>query len=266
MRTWVQKRSEQFVRKAQELLASVLYTCFSKFNKLEVNEMFNVRFLSVMCIWAILALAVSGGAFAMTMADIPPELLPDWFASADPDSVAFEYTDYTAINGLVGEYTNLEKGPTSLFNDADSGITGLPAGAQWVSGEGIKLYNDGDQVIYRWKNIRVNTNVKHFSQRVRVTGGMPDLDHIVAWTDSGDDQLTITDKQYSAVTGMLRIDVLVKPQPNEVNIRIPFLVNSPAVIDMGWVLDQCRPIPEPSAVTVLAGGLISLIAVRRRRA
>jgi len=208
-------------------------------------------FLGLSIIW-------SASASALTMSEIPIEDRPDWYDTADPDVLAFAYYDYTAIEGREGAYTHFEEGVASLFDETQSGISEMAGDWSWIYGQGWTTY--GSSITFHWKNIRVPTNNKFFAQSVKFGGGT--VTGIEVTTDDNNDAITFPG--WVIHDNRLIINAKITPQPNDVWVKINFAVDSPLVIEEGWVLDQCTPIPEPCTLFLLGSGLAGVIGFRRK--
>lgn len=213
--------------------------------------------------------ALAGPALALSLADIPTDQLPDWYFDANPDDVAFAYYDLRLTPGLEGQYTDLEKGSNSLFRESVSGISELDPNDEWswVEGTGWTINIDGDpSVTFHWGNARQDRWIKRFRQSFIFRGGIPDTDNITIRTDSDNDHIKKVNVGWSPTTGNLILDYDIWPQPNDVWVTVPFRTLSPAVVEQGWVLDQCTPIPEPlTAIGVLLASMGGAAALRSRR-
>ncbi|TRU80252.1 MAG: PEP-CTERM sorting domain-containing protein [Microcystis novacekii Mn_MB_F_20050700_S1] len=75
---------------------------------------------------------------------------------------------------------------------------------------------------------------------------------------------------------MLVINATIKPQPNTVTVKVSFtdklppnnllFASTPIVIEQGYILDQCTPIPEPSSTLgFLALGTLGAASTLKRK-
>lgn len=211
-------------------------------------------FLGLTIIW-------SASALAMTMSEIPIEDRPDWYNTADPDELAFAYYDYRTIEGREGEYTYFEEGIASLFDEIQSGISAMTGVWSWIEGQGWTTVELSPSITFHWDNVRVSTNKKHFSQSVRFFGGT--ITGIEVTTDDGNDYIPYSG--YVIHDDRIIINSTIIPQPDDVWVKVNFAVNSPLVIEEGWVLDQCTPIPEPCTLSLMSLGLAGVIGIGFRR-
>jgi len=133
-------------------------------------------------------------------------------------------------------------------------------GLKWEAGIG---WTGKGPMTFKWQNGFIEENVKEFRFMLHFTVGKPDLDGIVATASEGE---VVLDSGFNKYDGWCWIDVTVKPQPNTVTLTVPALegglLGEDGVIDAGKMLDQCSPIPAPSAVVIVVAGCI---ASRRRR-
>ena len=196
--------------------------------------------------------------FSITMDQIPDIDKPDWLINANSENLAFAYFDYTTTTGYEGEYTTLEKGALSLFDESQSGISEFEG--DWTYEDGVGWKTNGSSITFHWKNVRVPENRKFFAQSVTFGGGT--ITGINVTTDNGNDNIAFPG--WVIHDNRLIINATITPQPNDVWVEVIFAVNSPLIINEGWVLDQCTPIPEPSTNILLGFTLLSLAGILRK--
>lgn len=219
------------------------------------HSIFDFSFTAAL-LFGFACFAATNPVLAMTISDIPVEDRPYWYDDIDPDLIAFAFYDYTSIEGLEGEYTNLEKGPQSLFDETASGISELTGDWAWVDGQGWTT--NGSSITFHWKNVRVPTNRKFFAQSVTFGGGT--VTGIEVTTDAITDVIT---RPGFVINGdRLIINATITPQPDDVWVKVNFAVQSPLIVEKGWVLDQCCAIPEPPMLLLLTAGAVGFLSLR----
>lgn len=211
-------------------------------------------------------------ARALSIGDIPNEEIPSWL---DLDRYALAYYDYRLTPGLIGQYTTFEAGSQSLFDETQSGIESV-SGLTWIAGQGYVSNEVGSvpTVTYTWHNVRVPTNQKNFKQAVDFIGGVKILG-ITVTTDDPKDVIEFP-TFLLLPNNTLVINATIKPQPKIVRVEVRFtdklppnnllFASTPIVIEKGYILDQCTPIPEPaSTLSLLALGTLGAASTLNRK-
>jgi hypothetical protein len=212
-------------------------------------------------------------ARALSIGDIPNEEIPSWL---DLDRYALAYYDYRLTPGLIGQYTTFEAGSQSLFDETQSGIESV-SGLTWIAGQGYVSNEVGSvpTATYTWKNVRVPTNQKNFKQAIDFIGGVKILG-ITVTTDDPKDVIEFPTFVFLEPQNILVINATIKPQPNTVTVKVSFtdklppnnllFASTPIVIEQGYILDQCTPIPEPSSTLgFLALGTLGAASILKRK-
>ncbi len=222
------------------------------------------RSLAVICVtFATVTMSPDSNAQTLQWNQVPTADWPANFAPLDSATAAYAYYDYTTTQGQEGQYTDLYEGASSLFQEDESGISGLTGDWTWVAGEGWTATDAA--ITFHWGNVYDSANIKQFFQSMQIPGGIPDLSKIVVTTTPGCSAV-VTHEGYSSVTGTLVLGVTVTPQPGDVWVTVPLTADAPIIVESGWVLDQCSPIPETSSTLALLGlGTLSLLACDWRR-
>ena len=216
---------------------------------------------------------------------LPPEDIPSW---VKPDLIAFAGYDYRLTEGREGEYTTLVKGSESLFDETQSGISELIGDWSWISGVGWSTTANSTEtqsITHHWKNVRVPTNQKTFDQRIELMGGQTAI-NVGVTTDNEDEYLDFdwhVETDEDTGKDIIVIKSIINPQPNDVFVKIFFkeqnvnpdnLLNSldlspsqtSIIIEQGWILDQCEPVPEPtSTLSLLSLGILGAGATLKRK-
>lgn len=202
---------------------------------------------------------------SLSLNDLRPEELPSWRNSARIEDLAFAYYDYRQSPGTIGLYSNLEVGAASLFDAKNSGIEGLTGDWSWVSGKGW-LLNGVGSITYHWWNSFVETNKKNFHQVIVFKEGTPIMLHDFGTEPVASIEYKFPTTDWNPKTNTLTLDVTITPQPDEFFFTATFESHSPAILEQGWVLDQCTPIPEPSMLNLVLAGFAIVFAIRSSRA
>ena len=224
---------------------------------------------AVQTIWLAFAvnLAISTPVCAQVELDDIPAIFREGF---DPNRLAFAYYDYRLTTGFEGQFTSFTEGPLSLFDETQSGIS-LVNDFSWVPGTG--WVSTGSDKTYHWKNIRVEENFKRFFQVITLDPGANVTD-VTITTDNPQDQITgrmnaVTNESEVDINGdgdtndrVLVIGARISPQPNDVFVKVTF---NGTIVEQGWVLDQCEPIPEPSTLALLGTGTLGMLGFGWRR-
>lgn len=205
-------------------------------------------------------------ARAVTVDDIPAEFLEGF----DPTRLAFAYYDYRLTPGMEGQFTSFSEGTLSLFDEAQSGLVSLSPEFSWVAGQGWVA--TGSEATFHWKNVRVPTNDKSFAQTLTlgidtaVTGVEVTTDNagdtvsnlrwnVLLETQPGAERKIDINGDKDFDDRVLIVSAKIHPQPNDVFVKVTFKGTE---FEQGWVLDQCAPVPEPSAYVLAGFGLISV--------
>lgn len=218
---------------------------------------------------------------------VPPEDIPSW---VNPKLIAFAEYDYTLTQGGLGQYTNLIKGPESLFNETQSGldISGLVGDWRWVAGVGweasvsTEFTNSTAPPIvipFIIENARVPTKVKRIKRLLDIE--IPDSYSLVGCDVSTEVPTDIVKPLMCSQFGnknQIEFTATITPQPKEVRINLFFQKKGPLenfintsqtdVIRLKYdrLFDQCEPIPEPtSTLGLLALGTLGAASTLKRK-
>ncbi|MFM2378506.1 MAG: hypothetical protein RLZZ143_1084 [Cyanobacteriota bacterium] len=218
---------------------------------------------------------------------VPPEDIPSW---VDPKLIAFAEYDYTLTPGGLGQHTNLIKGPESLFDETQSGISSLIGDWSYTPGSGWDgSFNGGlaDEqsltIVFNVANLRVPTNFKTLEVAFDFNQNL--FDYIIdcqVMTDNPNDKVGSGCGVFETNPNRLKFFARITPQPDFAKLIVKLTKRPIPPLNENFLginqdqdsilftktilFDQCQPIPEPSTVlSLLALGTLGAASTLKRK-